>query len=132
MEDIYVNELPKTQPIMGGDGFPLPERVQLLEPLIFIRANGRRCVVPKDYWTDGASIPRFFWRVIGHPFSPRVIRAAILHDYAYSEGGVEYAMTKRAADKLFREILLVDGIGKYKAATMYRAVRWGGRGNFKK
>lgn len=31
--------------------------------------------------TDGASIPTFFWRILGHPFNTKYIQAAVVHDH---------------------------------------------------
>jgi len=39
--------------------------------------------VPKNFDTDGASIPSMFWGLVGHPFSPPIIAYAIAHDYIY-------------------------------------------------
>lgn len=37
--------------------------------------------IPKEFITDGASIPQLFWSVIGSPYLPEFITAAIVHDY---------------------------------------------------
>ena len=38
--------------------------------------------IPEGFEFDGASVPRFFWRIVS-PFQPWVIRAACGHDYLY-------------------------------------------------
>ena len=39
--------------------------------------------VPAGFRSDGASVPRFFWRAVFPPGEPAALRAAILHDYVY-------------------------------------------------
>ena len=36
--------------------------------------------IPKDYCYDGASVPRFFWRVIGSNTDNKFLIAALVHD----------------------------------------------------
>ena len=45
-------------------------------------------VVPKGFESDGCSMPRFFWRVFGHPFDMQYLREAILHDWLYKISAV--------------------------------------------
>lgn len=78
--------------------------------------------VPSGFQTDGASIPRFLWSVIGHPMTVKYIRAAIVHDYLYSLG------EKTTGDKIFYDLLLEDRTNKYLAWIMYQAVKhFGGK-----
>jgi len=85
--------------------------------------------VPAGFHTDGASIPRFFWRIIGHPFGP-YLAAAIVHDW-YCVKATEAATMKECkrirlqADVLFEEMLTWLGLPKPKVAVMYRGVRIG-------
>lgn len=37
-------------------------------------------IIPKDYTWDGASIPRFCWRLIGPKTDPRFLIASMVHD----------------------------------------------------
>ena len=41
--------------------------------------------VPAGFVCDGASIPRFFWRLCGHPYDKIHIKNGVKHDYAYME-----------------------------------------------
>ena len=75
--------------------------------------------------TDGASIPRFFWRVIGGPFSGRYIAAALIHDQLYKAQGAG-KFSRKAADQLFKRAMLASGVPGWKAEVMYSAVRMGG------
>ena len=47
----------------------------------FYDPDGKRWHVPKGEPTDGASIPKVLWTVLGHPFDPDFINAAIIHDH---------------------------------------------------
>ena len=58
-------------------------------------------VVPKGFESDGCSMPRFFWRVFGHPFDMQYLREAILHDWLYKEQQLD----RKVADQIFREEL---------------------------
>ena len=48
-----------------------------------VRVRGYEFVVPAGTRTDGASIPRFLWRVCGHPLQAPRLYAALLHDWIY-------------------------------------------------
>jgi len=89
-------------------------------------------LAPKGMRTDGASIPRFFWRVVGSPFTGKYRRAAIFHDAAYkgllrvldSTGGeIHERLSRVAADGLFLVLMQADGAGWWLSTTVYRAVR---------
>lgn len=78
--------------------------------------------VPAGFAFDGASIPPPLWPVIGAPFDPQFISAALAHDYAYTVKPVD----RKAADVAFRNLLLRDDVGEWRAGLMYRAVRLAG------
>ena len=48
-----------------------------------VEVCGYRFTVPSGTRTDGASIPRFLWRVCGHPLEAPRLYAALLHDWIY-------------------------------------------------
>ncbi|HHV04088.1 MAG TPA: DUF1353 domain-containing protein [Bacteroidales bacterium] len=58
-------------------------------------------LVPKGFESDGCSMPRFFWRVFGHPFDMQYLREAILHDWLYKT----QIFDRKTADLIFREEL---------------------------
>lgn len=92
-----------------------------------------RFLVPQGFVTDGASIPRFFWRAVDTPFSPDIITAAIAHDYLFSKDSDKLLQWDFAsANKLFWEMLMSHGNGKMKANNMLRAIKWFGKGSYKK
>ena len=75
--------------------------------------------VPIGFKTDGASIPKIFWSVVGSPFTGLYRRAALIHDYLYFS-----QTTKRNyADKIFLEAMKVLKVSWWKRRMMYAAVR---------
>jgi len=58
-------------------------------------------LVPKGFESDGCSMPRFFWRIFGHPFDMQYLREAILHDYLYKTQQFD----RKTADLIFSEEL---------------------------
>ena len=76
-------------------------------------------VVPKDFHYDGASIPAAAWQLTYTPFHPDVMAAALVHDWLYYNHQVD----QETADDLFFDILRANGVGMFKAGTMWIAVR---------
>lgn len=74
--------------------------------------------VPKGFVTDGASIPKIFWSIIGGPWG-KYGYAAVVHDYLYHIK----IYTRKKSDKIFLEAMGVLGVSKWKRITMYWAVR---------
>jgi hypothetical protein len=68
--------------------------------------------------TDGASIPRMLWALLGSPFDPRLVEAATYHDAAYRVG-----MHRGDADELFRLLLLANGVTPARARLLWFGVR---------
>lgn len=82
--------------------------------------------VPAGFSSDGASVPRFFWRVVFPPGDNRALRAAFLHDWIYRTHPAGWS--REAADNLFRRVLIEDGVPQICAGLAYRGVRlFGGR-----
>jgi len=74
--------------------------------------------VPKFFQYDGASVPPMAWQVIGTPFQPRFMVAAVFHDWLYHTHQVD----RKAANKLFYDLLIASGVREAKAAVMLAAV----------
>lgn len=73
--------------------------------------------------TDGASIPRAFWTIIGCPLMGKYVGSALIHDGLYASEGT----TRQEADALFEEMLKDNGVDIIRRKLMYWAVRAGGR-----
>lgn len=93
-------------------------KMRLLEDFVFIDSNGLEWRAKKDSIIDGASIPRFFWRVIGSPFIGLYREPSVIHDVFCQN------KSRPAQDvhDCFKEMMLVNGVSDKKAETMYNAV----------
>lgn len=78
--------------------------------------------ISEGFETDGASIPRALWSVVGSPFDPRFMTAALGHDFMYQHHKI-LRLQRSEVDALFKETLIRDGVGKVKAFRFWLAVR---------
>jgi hypothetical protein len=74
--------------------------------------------VPKFFQYDGASVPPALWHMIGTPFQPRFMTAAVFHDWVYHTHQLKFD----AANKMFYDLLVASGVRKVKAQLMLAAV----------
>lgn len=84
--------------------------------------NDAVLTVRRGFSFDGASIPRLFWRVAGHPFQMPLLVAATAHDAMYSAE----LFSRGECDRIFRELMRRAGINRVKRNAVYYAVRCGG------
>ena len=96
-------------------------RISVYEPLLY-HYHGANIIVPVGFWTDGASIPRALWAVVGSPLKGAYRDAAVIHDYCYYSG----VFTKGESDKIFLQGMEDLGVGYIRRQAMYRAVQIGG------
>jgi hypothetical protein len=82
--------------------------------------TGEVIEVPAGFVSDGASIPRFAWTLIGHPLHRRVRRSGVLHDF---ECRYQLPWSSTTAHRRFGRALRVDGLGSTRAWIMERSVR---------
>ena len=84
--------------------------------------------VKEGFEYDGASIPKAFWWLIGSPFSGNYRVAATIHDALYAT----QLTTREEADDIFYNIMVNEGVAKWRASLMYTAVLAFGDGAYKK
>jgi hypothetical protein len=84
--------------------------------------------VKSDFTTDGASIPKVFWSVVGNPLENDLLKPAIIHDGLY----ILMQLKRLECDKLLKEMLLFNGTSKAKVYFIYYAVRLLGGSHWKK
>ena len=84
--------------------------------------------VPAGSITDGASTPRFLWRA-APPMTGKHRNAAFVHDWLYRKSRPK--MSKEDADKIFLEIMEMDGVGKALRILMYKSVVLFGNNSYK-
>lgn len=90
--------------------------------LVFERCTGELVPAVPDLEFDGASIPVWAWPLIGSPFTGKYRKAAVIHDtLCYFRD-----RPARACHEIFREMLRALGVGRFRAAVMYRALLLGG------
>lgn len=83
-------------------------------------------LVPKGFESDGASVPRFFWRLIFSNTDANAATAGICHDWIYRVQPESWK--RKEADKLFLSFLVMFGIPVWRANLAYIAVRlFGGK-----
>ncbi len=118
----------KTCPLRGDKCRRERREVMLLEDVVYTLPGGRLVLIKKGFIFDGASIPRFFWRIIGHPLDHEFIRAVLLHDGLYAAE----LLAQILSDKAFLEFMkYYDNVGWIKRNSMHKAVRIGGRSVWK-
>ena len=77
--------------------------------------------IPKGYCYDGASIPRFFQRIIGAPTDNQFLIAALVHDVLCENH--QYVMNDREFSTLvFDSLLKVSKVSKFKRFLMKNSV----------
>jgi hypothetical protein len=75
---------------------------------------------PMGILVDGASVPRLAWSFC--PPDGRHRRSAFIHDVHYARKTVP----KKVADQMFYDMLVEDGVSKWRAGIMFRAVHYFG------
>lgn len=73
-------------------------------------------VVPKNYHTNGADIPRFLWSFFP-PNRSTYLPAVIVHDYLCDKK--EYDK----ADEIFKEMLIILELSKFTVSLFYYGVK---------
>ena len=109
------------------DGFDKSGREvwRLLKPLAFRSPRFGTVVVPPDFRTNYASVPRL--PLVFLMAGGRASKEAALHDCEYTLR----RMPREDADDLFLEALLLNpSIPEGLAYTMHKAVRWFGNGSW--
>lgn len=81
--------------------------------------NGIELVIPKNFKTDLASIPRIFWNIMS-PAESDTMPAAILHDFLYHN---TCYYNRKETDLIFYTVLKQNNVSTFKANSMYYAVR---------
>lgn len=96
--------------------------MRLLADFAFVDPGGKTWLAKEDYQTDGASIPRAFWTLVGGPFEGQYREAAVIHDQ-YCDLKTE---TWQATHRVFYDGMLASGVSEELAKTLYAGVMLGG------
>lgn len=77
--------------------------------------------IRKNYCYDGATIPRFLWRLVGSPTDNVFLLASLIHDELCTHH--EYVNNDRQfSSKVFERLLRASGVNYFKARVMSIAV----------
>jgi hypothetical protein len=98
-----------------GDGI----HMQVVQVFSYSDTEGHSLGADKGFVTDGASIPRVFWSIVGGPFDGKYVGAAVIHDV----GCTNHKYTWEITDRMFYYAMLDLGVESKQAKLMYWAVR---------
>lgn len=87
-------------------------------------AFGELWTIERGFTYDGASVPKGAWYSTHSPFDPRVMRAALEHDF-FCVTRPAKPNSEQAAER-FLQVLGEDGVTPWRRRLMYKAVRWFG------
>lgn len=109
----------KTEWLRGSES---ERRMVLLEDFAYTDPKGRKWLAPAGSKTDGATIPKVVWSVVGGPFEGQYREAAVIHDV--------YCETKsepwRDVHRIFYYANRAAGVSEGKSKILYGAVMIGG------
>ena len=86
---------------------------------LLIEINHHPIIVPLDFKTDLASIPRTFWSIYS-PAKTEYILPAIVHDYLYT---CEQTYSREQADNIFYNLLVKNNVPYFRAYLFYCGTR---------
>ncbi|RYF18866.1 MAG: DUF1353 domain-containing protein [Oxalobacteraceae bacterium] len=93
------------------------------------KGSGRVITVPAGFQTDGASVPQFLWAMF--PAWGSYSRAAVIHDLLCHLINLKVphpeAPTRRDADRIFKEAMIVCGTGIFTRTILWLGARFGGK-----
>lgn len=88
--------------------------------------DDKKYVIPKDFETDLASIPRLLWPIFAPQYSS-FVAPAILHDFLYR---CNNNVSRLLADEIFYSALITENVTPFTASKFYLGVRLFGRSHF--
>ena len=83
-------------------------------------------IVPQNFETDLASIPRILWPILAPQYTD-FVAPAILHDYLYR---CNNHISRKLADEILYSALIAENVTSYTAYKFYLAVRLFGGSHF--
>ena len=98
----------------------------LKEPWSFKTGKGVQYVVPEGFISDGASVPRFFWRLLSPCIDPITLGPSIEHDWRYEN----HIGTRAECDADYKDRLIENGYPRWKAYLTLLGVRIGGKSHY--
>lgn len=102
-----------------------PVRWRLVKPLAYESDAAGILVVPSDFETDFASVPRL--PLVFLMAGETCHRAAVVHDWLYSP---PERFSRSVCDKILREAAQASGVSFWRRWLVWAGVRVGGGGNY--
>ena len=107
---------------------PYNERFSQLEEDFVVSTRYGDITVPALFLYDGSSMPTFGQVLLNlTPFEPRIRAAALVHDYLYAT----HQLTKKQSDQVYYDLLIFNGVKKWKACVSYKGLWVGGGKSWK-
>ena len=75
----------------------------------------------KGFTSDGCTMPRFLWNILGCPHTPEYLPASLIHDYVLNNPEM-VIHNRNLSSRIFKQVLLNEGVNKIKAEIMYLTV----------
>jgi len=95
-------------------------RRQLLNPYTYVSPELDRWTAAGGYVTDGASIPRGLWPIVGRPFDGEYLHAAVIHDFFCDEN--PRTRTWEDTHLMFHHACRCAGVSAFQAKLLYGGV----------
>ena len=103
---------------------PKADYIYIVTDSFGVEVDETDIMIPRNFETDLASVPRWYWSFIA-PISTELVAPAILHDYLYS---CPAYFTREEIDDIFYWGLIANGVSEYTSYQMYIVIRiFGGR-----
>lgn len=97
----------------------------LLEAIIAIIVDDNKkktyLRLEKGYMSDGCTLKKCFWLLLGCPHTPKYLPASILHDWLI-EHPATIGYNRNFSSRAFKQMLIQSGVSEVKAQLMYLAV----------
>jgi hypothetical protein len=101
-----------------GDGV----HMKVLQTYSYSDIDKHTLTANPGFITDGASIPRALWTVVGSPFTGKYVDAAVIHDVGCDTHKYSWQITHR----MFFMAMRAKGVSEDYAKVLYWGVRIGG------
>lgn len=90
---------------------------------VIVRDKDKLCFKLDDpkFTSDGCTLWKIFWLILGCPHSPEYLPASIIHDWVLEHPETVH-YNRKLASRIFKIVLLNEGVNPLKAQIMYLAV----------
>lgn len=92
--------------------------VRTKEPFC-LRPYGMPWVIPAGFASDGMSVPRFLWRLLGAKIGSRTLGPSVVHDWLY----MRHAVDRAWCDAWYRRALVRNGYDPCLAWLVWLGLR---------